>query len=105
MSNVNLSIGGRSYTVNCAAGEEDHVAELGQIIDGKLASMGQSNQSEARSLLFAALLLADEVYELRSGASDGAAPAQPTAAQPVIAPDRLEAIADRLENLASHLEA
>jgi cell division protein ZapA len=96
MSNVNLSIGGRSYTVNCAEGEEEHIAELGQIIDGKLSSMGQAGQNETRSLLFAALLLADEVYELRSG---GAAPAEPA-----IPAERLEGIADRLENLALHLE-
>ena len=104
MSNVNLSIGGRSYTVACAAGEEDHVAELGQIIDAKLSSMGQASQNEARSLLFAALLLADEVFELRAGGGAGTVAAPAPAAAPQIAPLRLEAIADRLENLASHLE-
>ena len=29
MSNVTLSIGGRSYTVACAEGEESHVLGLG----------------------------------------------------------------------------
>ncbi len=105
MSNVNLSIGGRTYTVACAAGEEDHVAELGQIIDGKLSSMGQAAQSEARGLLFAALLLADEVYELRAGGAAPAAPPPASAATSQIAPERLEAIADRLENIALNLEA
>jgi cell division protein ZapA len=100
MSNVSLSIGGRSYTVNCDPGEEDHVAELGAMIDSKLSALGQAGQNESRMLLFAALLLADEVYELRSGKAPEA-PA-PAASVP---PERLEAIADRLENLATHLES
>jgi cell division protein ZapA len=111
MSNVALLVGGRSYTVNCAAGEEDHIAELGAMIDAKLTTMGATGQNETRNLLFAALLLADEVYELKS--SGGAAPSELPYATPdpipalpgfTIDPERLEAIANRLENLASHLE-
>lgn len=113
MSNVALSIGGRSYTVNCAPGEEDHIAELGAMIDAKLASMGAAGQNETRNLLFAALLLADEVYELKS-TGGGAAPAELPYATPdalpyvdpgfLIDPEQLEKIANRLENLASSLE-
>lgn len=115
MSNVALWIGGRSYTVNCAAGEEDHIAELGAMIDAKLTSMGAPGHNETRNLLFAALLLADEVFELRSGGGPAAeSPAESPYATPdplpyeapafSIDPERLEGIANRLENLASHLE-
>lgn len=98
MSNVTLSIGGRSFTVACAEGEEDHVAGLGRTIDAKLASMGEiSGQSEARTLLFAALLLADELVEAKSGAA-------PSSQAPSGLAERLEAIAIRLENLAASLE-
>lgn len=108
MSNVTLSIGGRNFTVACASGEEDHIADLGRSIDTKLASMGDmSGQNESRMLLFAALLLADELHEARSGGSQPlpAAPAEP--AQPALPPraaEQLEAIALRLENLATALE-
>lgn len=100
MSNVNLQIGGRSFTVACAAGEESHVVGLGRIIDSKLAAMeGGAGQSESRMLLFAALLLADEVHELRQVAS------KPTAAPgPAGLEDALEGIALRIENLAQRLE-
>ena len=98
MSNVTLSIGGRPYTVNCDEGEEAHVGELGEMIDSKLRALGQTGQNESRNLLFAALLFADEVYELRSGNGT-------TAPQSSIAPERLASIADRLENIARHLEA
>ncbi|HEU4651772.1 MAG TPA: cell division protein ZapA [Croceibacterium sp.] len=98
MSNVTLSIGGRHYTVACAAGEEQHVEALGRAIDVKLEGQAQlSGQSEARTLLFAALLLADELHELRSGSPGAASDAAPSAAA-------LEAVADRLEDLADRLE-
>jgi len=99
MSNVTLSIGGRSYTVACAEGEENHVLGLGAIIDGKLASMGDmSGQAETRMLLFASLLLADELHE-----ANGTKAASPSLA-PAMAL-RLDELAARLENLADRLES
>lgn len=129
MSNVALWVGGRSYTVNCAAGEEDHIAELGEMIDAKLSAMGAPGQNETRNLLFAALLLADEVFELKSGGAPQSTSQPASAHQPgtpshpdespyatpdplpyaapafAIDPAQLEDIANRLENLASHLES
>ena len=101
MSNVTVTIAGRHYTVACGPGEEGHIAMLGASIDGKLVGLeGLHNQSEARTLLYAALLLADELHEAKdgmsaassaSGSGDDAAPA-------------LEALAGRLEELAARLE-
>ena len=99
MSNVTLTIGGRFYSVACGEGEEAHIEALGRTIDGKLQGMPNlSGQSEARTLLFAALLLADELHELRSGDApeDGPETAQ--------AADALERLADTLESLATRLE-
>ena len=97
MSNVTLQIGGRSYIVACAAGEEDHVERLGQLIDSKAREIGPSSHNEVRLLLFAALLLADELHDARSKATPGA----------VAAPDHAEALerlADRIEKYALSLE-
>lgn len=100
MSDVTLTIGGRNYAVACAPGEEGHIRALGQSIDSKLAGMPAiGGQSEARTLLFAALLLADELHELRGGAAPAAAPDDGATAQ------KLESLADRLEQLASQLES
>ena len=103
MSNVTFTIGGRRFTVACAAGEEAHVEQLGETIDARVAALGGAGgQSETRMLLFAALMLADEVHEQRK-------PVQ--VAEPAAHPgddglaDRLLAIATSLENLASRLEA
>jgi cell division protein ZapA len=97
MSNVTLEIAGRKFTVACAEGEEEHIEMLGRTIDGKLADMPNvASQSEARALLFAALLLADENHELKQ-AKPGASPG-PDIAEP------LEALAEKLESLAIQLE-
>ena len=96
MSNVTLTIGGRFYTVACAEGEEAHIEALGRTIDGKLHGMPNlGGQSEARTLLFAALLLADELHELHAGA----APAEDGETA-----EALERLAETLEGLAERLE-
>lgn len=96
MTNVTLSIGGRSFTVACADGEEAHVGRLGTLIDAKVTEAAATGQTETRMLLYAALLLADEVHELKI---------RPEPAN--VAPEwneRLASIAIRIENLAGLLE-
>ncbi|MDZ4307942.1 cell division protein ZapA [Allopontixanthobacter sp.] len=65
MSQVTLTIGGRRHTVACADGEEAHIAELGRMIDEKFAELGNPPGPDSQNLLFAALLLADELHEAR----------------------------------------
>jgi cell division protein ZapA len=100
MANVTLSIGGRSFTLASADGEEAHVAQLGRLIDEKAAASGAAGQTETRMLLFASLMLADELVELRNRA--GAVPAAEIDPNLALQLDR---IADRVENLASLLES
>lgn len=79
MSEVSLQIGGRTYRVACAAGEEERVTRLGETIAEKLAAMGNPSGPDAQNLLFAALLLADEVQEAREsviGSTDAIAAAR-----------------------------
>lgn len=103
MSNVTLSIAGRNYTVACAQGEEAHIAQLGAQIDERVAQMGDIGaMGEARTLLFAALLMADEAYEARK-AVPASAPSPPSA-ETFRAEDRIVALANSLENLALRLE-
>ncbi|PKB25151.1 cell division protein ZapA [Novosphingobium kunmingense] len=102
MSNVTLQIGGRSYTVACADGEEEHIAALGRKIGEKVEQLGPGH-SEVRQLLFAALLLSDELHEAR-GRPDGTSGPVPATGTDDSA-DLLESIADRLEKVALSLEA
>jgi len=101
MSNVNLSIGGRTYTVACGPGEEQHIAMLGREIDARLRALpGMGGQSEPRALLFAALFLADELHEARKGAQ----PTHDGTDEDLAAADALERLASKLETLAERLE-
>lgn len=68
MAQVTLRINGYAYTIGCKDGEERHLeamgAEVNRRIDGVRSAAGPSG--EARMLVMAALLMADDLFELRS---------------------------------------
>lgn len=102
MSNVSLHIGGRTFTVACAPGEEDHILGLGRMIDEKVRALGPgANQNETRMLLFAAVVLADELHEARNGRG---APVPPPPPPPPPEPVEDAALAARIEAIAAALE-
>lgn len=107
MAEVHLTIAGSDYAVACRDGEEDHLRRVGALVNEKtaeaLGSIGST--SEVRRLLFAALLLGDELLDARQRPRDGASAAP--AADPDVAGaalDALEGVAGRLESLAARLE-
>ena len=63
MGQVNVTVNGRSYTLGCDDGEEEHVLRLSKYIDTRLAELiahvGQVG--EARLLLMVSLVLSDEL--------------------------------------------
>jgi cell division protein ZapA len=95
MAEVILAIGGRSYTIACRDGGEDHLRSLAVRVDAKVeeARAAVGTPSEVRQLLFAALLLADEASE--SGVSS---------ATDAATTEALTAVAARIESLADALE-
>jgi len=105
MSNVTLTIGGRPFTVSAADGEETHIEMLGRMIAERVARGGASpGQSEPRMLLFAALLLADELHELHKRLPPPGTPApEPDTAPAAEVVARIETLAARVEKLAAHL--
>jgi cell division protein ZapA len=108
MASVDIEIAGRRYSLACRDGEEPHLREVGEIVDKKAqdAAGALGNLSEARQLLFASLLLADELKEKRDAAGSAAAPATAVPAaepDPALA-DALERLAARVESLADRLE-
>lgn len=102
MAQVTIRINGYAYTVGCEDGQESHLermaAEIEQRINSIKAIGGQSG--EARLLMLASLLLADELHDMRSNAA--AAPA------PLPKPDaehraKLRRVAARAEEIAADL--
>lgn len=107
MSEVRLNVGGRRYTVSVADGQEDKLLALAAAVDAKLAGMGKNvSSNEAKNLLFAAILLADEVEEAKkqNAAAPPPSPAAPAFDTGAVA-DRLERLAAALENAAQRLES
>jgi cell division protein ZapA len=99
MAEIDVFIAGRAYKVACRDGEEDSLRKAAALVDAKSreALAGLGTLSEARQLLFASLLLADDLVD------DGRGPPPPPPVDPAVA-ERAERIADRLESLASTLE-
>ncbi|BEV00124.1 cell division protein ZapA [Novosphingobium olei] len=104
MSNVTLTIGGRNFTVSATDGEESHIEMLGRMIDERARRIGAQNQSEPRMLLFAALVMADELHEAHKAAPPPAAEPLPPAGPSPEVLARIDTIAARVEKLAMHLE-
>ena len=105
MAQVALSIGGNSYTIGCKDGEEDHLRAIAAVVDAKAAEAKSAvgGVNEARQLVFASLLLADELQDARRGIAPAPKPLLPPndAANLTLFEDialRLEALASRLEN-------
>ena len=63
MADVKLTIAGRPYDVHCADGQEAQLAQLASVVDEKVRTM--PGGTETRQLLFAALMLADEMQDAR----------------------------------------
>ena len=104
MAEVDLIIAGRPYRVACRTGEEESLRAAARLVDAKSreAISGLGTLSEARQLLFAGLLLADQLIEQRGG-GESPAVAEASGPDPELAA-RAERLADRLESLAESLE-
>ena len=103
MANIDIDIAGRRYNVACRDGEEEHLRSLAAVVDRRAhdAADALGGLTEARQLLFAALLIADDLKEARTGA--GLPDPTPPPPDPAVA-DALERLASRMENLADRLE-
>jgi cell division protein ZapA len=101
MANIDIDVAGRRYSVGCADGEEDHLRSVAQLVDRRARDAAEAlgSLSESRHLLYAALMLADDVKEARAGNG----PSEPDP-DPQVA-EALEALAGRIESLANRLEA
>jgi len=101
MAQVTIRINGYAYTVGCEDGQEEHLEQMAAEIEQRIASIkaigGQSG--EARLLMLASLLLADELHDLRQALADAAKPAKPDGERRA----RLRRVAARAEEIAADL--
>jgi cell division protein ZapA len=114
MPQVVLTINGHRHPVACDEGQEERIRQLGQYIDAKIADFakpgGQGGQvGEARLLVMAALVIADELAEAtealrRERSRPATAATDRDAATESVVAAGIESLAARIEAVAAQLE-
>ncbi|WP_294260990.1 cell division protein ZapA [uncultured Sphingomonas sp.] len=94
MAQVSFEIAGRPYTVGCREGEEPNLRSLIQRLESlsPMATRASGGLSHERTLLYIALMLADQVADLERSPASG------------VPPHLIDKLADRLEAVAAALE-
>jgi cell division protein ZapA len=105
MAQVTLRINGYAYTVGCKDGEEEHLHAMAGEVERRIETIksvaGQSG--EARMLVMASLLMADDLYEMGKARHGNGSIAAPPAAEPKLT-RKLGKLAERAEAIALDLE-
>jgi cell division protein ZapA len=108
MGQISMTVNDRMFALVCEDGQEARIRRLGQYVDAKVAEFVRSvgQVGEARLLLLAALVIADELADANealrlehSAARDAEAAAAVDAAA-----NGIHGIAQRVEALAARLE-
>jgi len=104
MAQVTVKVNGYTYTVGCEDGQESHLQAMAAQVDDRVESIKSlgGNSGESRLLLMAALLMADEIHDLRveleALLNAGDAPPRPAG------PKTDAELGRRLGRLATHAE-
>jgi len=75
MPQVVVTINTRSYAVACGDGEEEHLMRLAALVDERVTSLAREvgQVGDARLLLMASLLMADDMEQAETRASEAEA--------------------------------
>jgi cell division protein ZapA len=67
MAQLSIQVNGRAYSVGCEDGQEAHLLELAKLFDRQVRQVSQDvgQLGETRLFLMGALLLADELADLK----------------------------------------
>lgn len=110
MADVNITINGRIYEIGCDAGQEGRIVDLAAYIDQRLQQIARAGAAynDAHLLVLTALVLADELFDMREGAP--VAKTGRTAAAPAAAPGGLSredevALAKVLEQVTKRIDS
>ena len=103
MSQINVSINGRGFPIACEPGEEERLVDLARYVDHHVSELAQKvgQVGDARLLLMASLMIADELAEAVSrleDAQEAIAALKGQSQNDGDAAARLEAIAEALES-------
>ncbi len=111
MAEVSVRVNGYVYSVGCEDGQEAHLQSMAGEVDARISSIKAvgAQSGESRLLLLAALLLADELSDMKlakppAGRAARGAPAAAPAGGDAALARRLGRLAIRAEAIADALE-
>ena len=104
MAQVDVSVNGQSYRIACEDGQEDRLVDLAAMVDEKV--IGLVNQigqvGSNRLLVMAALIIADELVDLKNEAGSSQEVKDNTNQKDTVL--ALQEITKRIENIADQVE-
>ncbi|MGB7203874.1 MAG: cell division protein ZapA [Anderseniella sp.] len=113
MGQVDIVVNNRSFTMECADGEEGHLKELARLLDSQVKEIktGVGEVGDIRLLVMAGLIIADQLSEALDKVEDLSAEiagATKTGSEAIeqskqvenLAAERIEAAAKRLEQIS-----
>jgi len=106
MAQVTVRINGYSYVVGCEDGQEPHLLAMAEHVENRIASIKAvaGPSGEARLLVLAALLLADELHDVRLDLKQARVAAPNGQAHPARAQKKEKDLARALSRLANRAE-
>ena len=104
MAQVDVSVNGQSYRIACEDGQEDRLVDLAAMVDEKVLDLvnqiGQVGSN--RLLVMAALVIADELVDLKNEAGSSQELEDNSNQQDTVLV--LQEITKRIENIADQVE-
>lgn len=110
MGEVNITISGRNYGISCQDGQEDRVNELGAYVDQRLKSIAQAGaaSNESHLLVLTALMLSDEIFDLKQNigsTADQLQSAQANQNNEEEVANAIDQLANRIDQIAKRIQA
>jgi cell division protein ZapA len=106
VAQVTVKINGYTYNVGCEDGQERHLMDMAAEVESRIDSIKAlgSQSGEARLLVLAALLMADELHDQRNTLQNLQAELARLPKAEADAKIRLARLADRAEEIADRLD-
>ena len=110
MGQVVVKVNGREFPLSCADGQEARIRRLAQYVDAKVGEYTKQigQVGEARLILIAALVIADELSDANEALQqerNRARGAGAASAETQNAASGIRNIADRIESIAARIES
>lgn len=103
MADLTINFNGQAYHLACQNGEEEHLSRLAAYVDGKAKKLAgkMGPVGDSRLLLMTAILIADELEELKGGGPLDIASSD----EKIVAFQKtLQNAAERIDNITRELE-